>query len=182
MIMVSEQYLLYFRQMRLEIASHRQNMAKIWLDCYSKGHPVEERWESRTRKEREKVMVDALVQYATSGRPATSSEDMWQWCPEVIKEDMCSGKGEGFIRLFNHFKIADPLSKPSLDFPVLKEWRVWRLFDISMDDAANARRPEGVRGFHNFVIVNRHVLLANVVLNVLMILVSVRISVVGEIC
>ena len=173
MVMVSEQYLTMFHGMRLQIAKQRQDMTSIWLSKYSQNDPVEAMWTSRTHKEREKIMIEALVAYATCGRESAICEDQWQWCPEVTRKDMCGEDGQGFIRLLNHFKVIDPLVTPSLDFPVLKEGRVWRLFDISMDDAANAHRPEGVRGYHNLVIVSRHAFLANFVLRVLLILASI---------
>ena len=171
MVMLSEQYLALFHGLRLEIAKQRQHMTSIWLEKHSQKDPVEKIWTSKTQKEREKIIIEALVEYATSGREGSLGEDQWQWCPEVTRKDMCGEDGQGFIRLLNHFKLSDPLSTPSLDFPVLPERRVWRLFDISMDDAANARRPEGVRGYHNLVIVSRHVFLTNFVLRVLLLLV-----------
>ena len=60
--------------------------------------------------------------------------------------------------------IYPPFKLLALDFPFLPESRVWRLFGISMDDAANARKPEGVRGYHNLVIVNRQAFLTNFIL------------------
>jgi hypothetical protein len=173
MLMLSEQHLSYLYQIRLDIATNRRDISNLWLTSYSSsGIPIEQIWASKTQKEREKVVVQALVAYATCGRPAAMSEDMWSYCPDITKQNMCSGKGEGFIRLLNFLKAPDAVAKPSLDFPVLKEPRVWRLFDISMDDAANARRPEGVRGYHNSVIVERHWFLAQFTIQVLLILVS----------
>jgi len=139
----------------------------IWITAYSKGEPVDETWAALGQKRREEMLVKSLARWSSEAeRHGSTSEDFWQYCPEVTKQEMCSGRGEGFIDLLKHFILDSPYTMPSLDFPVLEESRVWTLFDIA-DGAAEARRPEGVRGSHNSLLVCRHYFLVSFVLHVL---------------
>jgi hypothetical protein len=79
---------------------------------------------------------------------------------------LCSGKGEGLLVLVKHFLTKETVGMPSQSCPILKEQRVWRLFDIA-DDATNDPRP-----IAQCVLVGRHYLLTSVVLLLLVKLVS----------
>ena len=75
MVMLSEQYLSLIHSLRLEIAKQRQDITSVWLERHSLNDPVETIWTSKTQKEREKIMIKALVAYATSGREGSIGED-----------------------------------------------------------------------------------------------------------
>ena len=75
MVMLLEQYLSLFHGLRLEIAKQRQDITSVWLERHSLNNPVETIWTSKTQKEREKIMIKALVAYATSRRESSIGED-----------------------------------------------------------------------------------------------------------
>ena len=95
----------------------------------------------------------------------------FRYCPDVNKKALCSGEGEGLFVLVKHFLTKDTFGKPSQNYPILKEPRVWRLFDLG-DDATNASRPVAVQAQHQSVLVCRHYFLVSVILRVLINLVS----------
>jgi hypothetical protein len=96
---------------------------------------------------------------------------LFRFCPEINKKTLCSGNGEGLFTLVKHFLTKDPVGTPSQSYPILKEERVWRLFDIK-DDATNASRPAAVQIWHQSVLVSRHYFLVTVVLHIIANLVS----------
>jgi hypothetical protein len=48
----------------------------------------------------------------------------------VTKEHLCRDSGEGFVQLLKHFLVDNEHGRIPLDFPVLSEPRVWRLWGI----------------------------------------------------
>ncbi|KII92190.1 hypothetical protein PLICRDRAFT_27414 [Plicaturopsis crispa FD-325 SS-3] len=142
---MTEGQLVILHSFREKIAIYRKEITFLWLSQYAKNNAVDELWASFGRAKREEFVMKALLGFTdTPGRDGAMGEDLWQYCPDVNLEDMCSGNGEGFITLVQHFLCKDPQVVPPLDFPILEEPRVWKRFDIK-DAASEARRPEGRR-------------------------------------
>lgn len=164
----SESMLQYLLSLRDTIAHLRKDITRIYIVKSSKNDSVEMAWTSKSQVDRERIVLEALVRYATSG--SAISEDFWQYCPDITKESMCVGAGEGFLNLLKHFLVNDPHGQVSVDFPVLKDPRVWRLWDIR-DAVPDIKRPRGIQAYHNMVMVLRHYFLVGFTCEVLSILV-----------
>ncbi|KII95415.1 hypothetical protein PLICRDRAFT_213990 [Plicaturopsis crispa FD-325 SS-3] len=169
---VSQAMVSHMRLLRTQIGSLSQQLSKLYVTMHSRDTPIENLWKDKGVKGREDLLVESLV----SQTSLPGHEDYWQFCPEVTKKSMCSGDGEGLINVLKHFIVTDIQGKPPTNFPILKHPDVWRLFDFSPDDAAEAKRPKHVQAYHDVVLVVRHYFLVHVVLSVLSRLVGVNVN------
>lgn len=90
-----------------------------------------------------------------------------RYCPDINKEALCGGTGEGLGQMIRHFLVSDLAGKPSPDFPVLPHQDVWRLFDFSADEEIEAARPTHVLMAHESVVVSRHCFIVQVLFSML---------------
>ncbi|KII91118.1 hypothetical protein PLICRDRAFT_37813 [Plicaturopsis crispa FD-325 SS-3] len=149
-----------------------QHITNIYVCKYTEGQPIEKLWAGKSVREREDILVRAL---RTEAAPQ-GLEDYWQYCPDINKEELCSGAGEGFCKMVKHFMVSDLNGKPSPNFPVLPHPEVWRLFGFSATDEAEAARPAHVRLYHEQVLVKRHCFLLQILVSMLCILVDIKID------
>ncbi|KAL0956575.1 hypothetical protein HGRIS_002712 [Hohenbuehelia grisea] len=153
----------FVRQLRLQIANRRLDISEVFDTVNKQGKSIEKEWANKSIKQREQILVQALVRLTS----LPQVEDMWQWCPEVNKKNLCGGMGDGFMKLTKHFLVDDLSKRPSLEFPILKSTQVWRLFDIKDNPLEYAVKHPATKEIHDMFIVCRHYFLMSVILGVL---------------
>jgi hypothetical protein len=151
---MTEDALSILLQLRRAIAESRKLLTLVLLKEELKNEPFEAKWAGLSRKEREQVLIKALVFICSH----LNVEELWEYAPEVNLLGMCGQNGEGFLALIDHFKMNQVelnSSSMPLDFPVLKQDDVWRLHEINTDEEV-IPLSQGERAIQNLVLVKRH--------------------------
>ncbi|KAL8286703.1 hypothetical protein RQP46_004231 [Phenoliferia psychrophenolica] len=155
----------YRKHMRSAILD---NVVAISLDCKlavqfhesTRGEAFEHIWSSKTREQREDIMIKALQGVELAWR----SRRMREGAPEITLEGMCGGRGEGFNKLLHHFYVdikTGPNGEPErpTDFPLLRHERQWVEWKLDRDPEAFPL-SRGKRAFQETMLIQKHVYLS----------------------